>query len=629
MSIRPFSSNEIENLRVFIQKNGWKIEGLIENFFRYSLKKNKLVLFTIKFPVTLPLRINAPFEVVSFRISIAFQLWHLNQYTFKTIAYLMKTLRTLTLSLAMEHKFPIEKKQQQVIDLLNLILPEVISNENENTWLNRIRISLLNKRDQIEHFTPVKFKNLVEALSNSGLDPTFKQPWELKKGVPKIRTSEILFFSNDEEFDEFFILENGYFTYFKDIEYNKFYIRSSFDTYTPYILNNLFNDIPDFKLETFIENWIKFSRVILNSIIEILSNGKINQHEFIQFRPEKELIDNVENFFSEQNNFPFSALRYESTIAKETFPIHNDLFNKPPTNFEVIETMNHYTEAEELMKNYRFEEAANILNDSLKIFNKNQQKKIVVSTLLKLRKIATLLDQRDTALNYLENALGVAKSGEVPIEYIIKIHYILAKTYYRTKNFEKSLSHFKIIITFLENEDVTLNKEEYIGIAYLYIGLINLEKDYIVEAKNSFKKVMEMSNKSIKVKLKYYLLRAIQFKNKGNLSQAQKLLRVPLNFDELDFNDESYRNVLIDLILELAEFYIHYRKDSKKAFYLLNKIQNHLTFKEINNIRRSIRWNLLMSDYYNIIAGDSKNSQFYLKQSQKFKAQLKTIGIIE
>lgn len=86
---------------------------------------------------------------------------------------------------------------------------------------------------------------------------------------------------------------------------------------------------------------------------------------------------------------------------------------------------------------------------------------------------------------------------------------------------------------------------------------------------------------------------------------------------------------LMDLILELAEFYIHYRKDSKKAFYLLNKMQNHLSFKEVNNMRRSLRWNLLMSDYYNIIARDSKNSQFYLKQSQKLKAQLRTIGILE
>ncbi len=629
MSISPFSSNEIQNLMEFIQKNGWNIEGIIENFFRYSLKKKKLVLFTIKFPVTLPLRINVPFEIVSFRVSLVFQLWHLNQYIYNTILYLMKVLRNLALSLTMEHKFPIEGKQQQVIDLLNLILPELINNENENAWLNRIRISLMNKRDQLKDYMPENLKSLVEVLRNSGLEPTFKQPWELRKGVPKIRTSETLFFSNEEDFDEFFILEKGYYTYFKDIEYNKFYIRSAFDSYTPYILNDLFNDIPDFKLELFIETWIKFSRIILNSILEILSQGNINQHEFIQFRPEKELIDNIENFISEQNNFQFSALRYESFIAKEVFPIHTDLLNKPPTNFEVIETMNHYTAAEELIKNYRFEEAANIFNESLIVFNKNQQKKIVVSILLKLRKIAILLDQRDAAFNYLQNALGVAKSGEVPIEYIIKIHYKLGKTHYRRKDFEKSLNHFKIIINFLKSEDVTLNKEEYIGMAYLYIGLINSEQNNIVESKTSFKKVIELSNNSNKIKLKYYLLRAIQLKNGGNLSQAQKLLRVAINNVGFDFGDDSYRNILMDLILELVEFYIHYRKDSKKAFYLLNKMQNHLSFKEVNNIRRSVRWNLLMSDYYNIIARDSKNSQFYLKQSQKLKAQLRTIGILE
>ncbi|MCK4780336.1 MAG: hypothetical protein KAT57_09125, partial [Candidatus Lokiarchaeota archaeon] len=79
MSINQFSINEIKTLREFIEKNGWKIEGHIENYFRYSIKKKKLVLFTIKFPITLPIRINIPFEVVSFRISLAFQFWNLNK----------------------------------------------------------------------------------------------------------------------------------------------------------------------------------------------------------------------------------------------------------------------------------------------------------------------------------------------------------------------------------------------------------------------------------------------------------------------------------------------------------------------------------------------------------------------
>ena len=39
MSINPFSSNEIKTLKEFIEKNGWKIEKHIENYFRYSNKK--------------------------------------------------------------------------------------------------------------------------------------------------------------------------------------------------------------------------------------------------------------------------------------------------------------------------------------------------------------------------------------------------------------------------------------------------------------------------------------------------------------------------------------------------------------------------------------------------------------
>jgi sRNA-binding regulator protein Hfq len=38
MSIRPFSSSELNNLREVIERNGWKIDGTIENYFRYSVR---------------------------------------------------------------------------------------------------------------------------------------------------------------------------------------------------------------------------------------------------------------------------------------------------------------------------------------------------------------------------------------------------------------------------------------------------------------------------------------------------------------------------------------------------------------------------------------------------------------
>jgi len=627
MSINPFSSNEIKNLREIIEKNGWKIEGTIENYFRYSLKKKKLVLFTLKFPIILPIRINIPFEVVNFRLSVAFQFWNLNQDIYILILYFMKALRNLALSLTIEHNFPLDGKKRQLGDLLNLIIPDLIKNENESTWLNRIRISLMNKRDKLKEFSDKELNSLVGSLHNLGLKPSFKIPWELKYGIPKIRTSETLLFSNEDNHGEFFILEKGYFSYFKDIEYNKFYFRSFFDSYTPYILTELFSDIQEFKLELFVEKWINFSRVILNSLIEIIKNGDINQSEFVQFRPEKELIYNSHNFIEDQNNFPFLGLSYESSITRELFAINNDLFNKPPTNFEVIEYFTQYKEAEKLIKNYRFEEATKVLNSALKVFNKNQQKKIVVVILLKLRKIAKLLNHEDTALNYLENALGVAKSGEVPINIIIQVHFKLGVTYYKMKNFKEALDHFNIIINFLEKEEISFNKEEFLGLAYLYIGLIYLEQKEIDESKIYFKNAFLIGSDNIQVKLNYFLLRGIFYKKHGNLSLTQKFLRAGLDTIGLDFENKKSLKVLADLILEFSEFYIHYRKDAKKAFYLLKSLENHLPLKEISNMKRAIRCNLLLSDYYNIFGENRDKSQYYLKQRQKLKNQLETIGV--
>ena len=627
MSLRPFSTTELTNLKKAIERNGFNLEGTIENYFRYSVKKDKLILFTIKFPVSLPLRLNFPFEVVSFRICLAFKLWDLNQNTNKVIILILKMLRDLALQISLEHNFPIKGKETHLLDLLNKLMPETITDENDSRWLNRIRISLMNKRESFEEFDSLYTNKIVNVLDKIRLKPTFKLPWELRDGVPKLRTSETLFFSNDEEFDEFFILEKGFFTFFKDLEYNKFYIRSSFDSYTPYILNSLFKD-NDFKLETYIENWIKFSRMMINSIIEIINLAKINQNDYIKFNPKKELDSN--DFEFESNNFPFSALHYESLMSKgDLYQIHNDLFNTPPSNFEVIKSINSYIISEELIKNYRFDEATQLLNASLKIFNKNRQKKVVVSILLKLREVASILNKDEVAFNYLQSALGVAKSGEVSIEYIIKIHYYLGEMFFQSKKYDEMLSHFNIIVNFLENEEPLINKAEFLGMAYLYIGLINIEQNKLADSKFNFKNALQLGNISTKVKLNYYLMRAKSYKSKGNLSQTQKLLRAGIDTVGIKFDEKEFAPILYDLVLELAEFYIHHRVDSKKALYLMKSIEIRLSLnlKKVSGIRRAIRWNLLMCDYYDILVRDSDKSTHYYQQSQILINQLKKIGV--
>jgi tetratricopeptide (TPR) repeat protein len=628
MSIRPFSSNELENLRMAIEKNGWHINSSIENNFRYSLKKDKVIVFTIKLPVAFPLRINVPLEVVNFRLSIAFKIWDLNQTTNKLIVYLLKMLRDLAIQVSIEHSFPVEGKEKEIVDLLNVIIPESVKGENENRWKNKIRITLMSKRDEFKEQEQSIVDEILPAVNKSGLFPTFKLPWELKSGVPRIRTSETLFFSNDEPSDEFFIIEKGFLTYFKDLDYKKFYIRSGFDSYTPYVIHRLLNSM-NVNLELLVDNWIKFARMMLNSMIQIIDLAEINQHDLIQFNVERELQDN--EFEEETNNFAFSALYYESLIKKgELYQIHNDLFNSPPTNFEVLETINLYTEAEELIKNYRFDDATELLNQSLIVFNKNRQKKIVVTILLKLYHIASLLNRDEIALNYLQTALSLAKSGEVPIDYILKIHYKLGKYFFKIKNMLQALNHFNIIVNFLENEEQSINKEEYVGLATLYMGLIHDEQSQLALAKSEYKKAIQLANSSIKVKLNYYLLRAKQFKDKGNLSQSQKLLKAGIDAVGINFDEKQYQLLFFDIILELAEFYIHQRIDSKKAFFLLKNLENRvpLNMKEISGIKRGVRWNLLMSDYFDMLVKDSQNASYYYKQGQILVNQLKKIGVM-
>jgi len=626
MSLRPFSENEIENLQTVIEKNGWQRNASLENNFRYSLNKNKVIIFNIKFPVAFPLRINVPLEIVNFRLSLVFKIWDLNQTTNKLILYLLKMLRDLAIQISIEHSFPVEGREIEIVNLLNMIIPEYIKGENENSWKNKIRISLMSKRDEFQKEEQSIVNQLLPAVNKSGLFPTFKLPWELKSGVPKIRASETLFFSNDEPIDEFFIIEKGFFTYFKDLDYKKFYIRSGFDTYTPYVIYRLLNST-SVNLELLVDNWIKFARMMLNSMIEIIDLAEINQHDLIQFNVERELQNN--EFEGNVNNFAFSALHYESLIKKgELFQIHNDLFNSPPMNFEVLETINLYTEAEEFIKNYRFDDATELLNQSLKVFNKNRQKKIVVSILLKLYHIASLLNQDEIALNYLQTALGIAKSGEVPVDYILKIQYKLGKYFFKRKNMPQALNHFNVIVNFLEKEEHSIDKEEYIGLATLYMGLIHDEQSQLALAKSEYKKAFQLANSSIKVKLTYFLLRAKQFKDKGNLSHSQKLLKAGIDAVGIDFDDQKNQLIFFDLVLELAEFYIHQRIDSRKALFLLKSLENRipLNMKEISGIKRAIRWNLLMSDFFDILVKDSKNAGYYYKQGQILINQFKKIG---
>lgn len=639
MSFSPLSSKEIDTFRKFMEQNGWRDKGLPENNFIYSMREDRVITLTVKVPIRLPLRLNIPFEIASFKISLAFKVWSLSPTIYKKITILIKLIRKFTLEISIDQTIPVKGREKDILKFLNLIIPENINDELEKAWLNRIRISLMNKREQgsLKSLTDDQIKEIVSLIKKLGLKPTFSQPWELKQGVPKIKTTETLFFSNDEPFDEFFILEKGYITYFKDLDYHKFYLRTFIESYAVYFLNSVYADLPELAINEFIEQWVKFARILLNSMLDMINQIPFDEKDLVSFNPEYVLQKEEDNY--KTNNFHFTALRYESALSKDLYPLHHELLSKPPDNFEVIEQVNFYTEAEELINYYRFDDATKLLTDALKIFNKHHQKGVVVSILLLLTKIALMLKKEGVAINYLKSALGVSKSGTVPLKFIIEIHYKLGKTYYSLNEYAASLEHFNILQNILNSptlqEDKSLEGKEfdekyYLGMCFLYKGMISLETDKHGEAKSFLKQSYQLSNDNYRMKLKYSLLRALYFKNKGNLSQTKKLLKSGLSAVksfEIDATEKKNRAVILDLALELTEFYIHHRKDSKNANHLINQSRQLIDLKTIPGLRRALRWNLLTADFFKNFANNNKKYQHHLQEARKIRARLNDIGL--
>ena len=182
--IKPFSSNELASLKEFLEKNGWKVEGIVENNYRYSIDRLKLLILTVKYPVLLPFRLNIPYEIVDFKLSVAFQFFHLNKNVYTILNNLLSLLSNLSNNISLNHNFPFDEKKSQFLELLNIIFPEINKNERERTWINKIRIAQLNKRDKakiekiLRNYIDKKENKIVQSLQKLGLDPTIDSPWE-------------------------------------------------------------------------------------------------------------------------------------------------------------------------------------------------------------------------------------------------------------------------------------------------------------------------------------------------------------------------------------------------------------------------------------------------------------------
>ncbi|MBD3352725.1 MAG: hypothetical protein GF364_14655, partial [Candidatus Lokiarchaeota archaeon] len=399
--MRPFSFTEKNTISNVLEEIGYRKSMVPENNERYAIINDSIVALTTKYPIPIGLKLNIPFEVVSFYNCFFFQPRLINSKTLEIINFLATNLQYVTNKLTIEHKFPIEQNKQKFIQLLNKFMPEYFSGENDRQWLTRIRVSLMNKYELFKDLETEFFDKLTESLKSIGLMPTWNLPESMSDGIPKLKKDSLLIFSN-EEGNEFLLVEKGFITFLRDFEENNIMLRTYFDSYSPLLLEYVFKDVENFSVQNLILSWIRFSRMSLNPLINVLSSEYVLSREFYQV--------NLSSFFQSHKDFADTVIPVP-LIAREklkkdrlTIPGSKILTN-PPSSFNELKAIKFYKSAENLAKNSKYKRANAVLAEALVIFNKYRQKRGVIKVLSLLSTIASDMRKYDKAIGYLNNAL--------------------------------------------------------------------------------------------------------------------------------------------------------------------------------------------------------------------------------
>jgi tetratricopeptide (TPR) repeat protein len=159
------------------------------------------------------------------------------------------------------------------------------------------------------------------------------------------------------------------------------------------------------------------------------------------------------------------------------------------------------------------------------------------------------------------------------------------------------------------------------------LGLIYQQFEDDDKAEQTFKTAFDLMEESLFIRLQYHLIRIQLYKKIGELGKAEKLLRKSVKAINFDNIPEKYHDILLDLLLELSEYFIHYKSDKKRANTYLSRAKNYISPQSIKGIKRTIRWNKLMRDLYRDLLGNDEKALTYYKRSQNLKTQLKKIGI--
>lgn len=554
MQMRPFSFSEKKTITELLSDMGFRSTLTPENKERFSIINDSIITLSTKYPISIGLKLNVPFDVVSFHNAFMFQPRVLNTQTLDMINFLATNIQFINNKLVLEHIFPIEQKKEQFLELLNSFMPEYFSGESDRQWLTRIRVALMNKYKLFEPIETEFFDNLSTALSTIGIEPTWDLPRSLKDGIPKLKKDSVLFFKNTEG-NEFIILEKGFITYFRDFEQNNIWLRTFFESYSPLLLYSVFKDVENFSVQDLILSWIRFARMTLNPLINVLNADYLAAREFYPI--------NIDSFLGSNTTLadtaiPIPIIARERIAKEELYTISKKLLTKPPMSFNELKAVSNFEETDELIKNGKYNQASGVLAECLKSFNKYSQKLGTVKVLIKLASMASDMKKNNESLKYLKSALDLCKTAEVPMETIVNLQEKIGNIYLKEKDWNAALEQFKIINNFLKAQDPE-KYQKTIQLIRLKIAKVLVELEDFKEAGLLFNLILKEGQKFPDVKASYYLEKAKYFLKRKQVSNAMQLLK------QGAIIEDAPKNILSMIHFELGLLYLYDRNLGSKA----------------------------------------------------------------
>ncbi|MHA1339744.1 MAG: tetratricopeptide repeat protein [Promethearchaeota archaeon] len=613
--MQPFSYSEKNSINSLLEDLGFRMKLKPQNNLRYTIIKDRYIALTSKYPIGIGLRLNIPFEVISFYNSFLIVPRMINSANLEMINFLATNLKYISENLKLEHIFPIEEKKGELLNLLNKFMPEYFEGDNDRQWLTRIRISYLNKNELFKDISNEFYDELSKALKSIGLEPSWDLPISLSNGIPKLKKDLVLFYKNPTE-NEYLIIEPGFITFLRDFEQNHIILRTFFETYTPLLLHKVFGDVEGFSTFDIILNWIKFSRMCLNPHINVLNSEYIIPNEL--YRINLKLLFNSVKDISEIA-FPIPILAREKLDKEELYIPKKGIIYNPPSTFNELKALELYQNADELAEKGEYSRASAVFADVLKIFNRYRQRVGTVKVLQKLASIASSIRKYNESINYLNQAIEISKTGKVPIEVIMSIHEQLGNVYILDKQLTKALNQFKIIGSFLKAHDP--NKfHRSIQIVRLKMAKILIELGEFKDANLIFKNVAKEIEKYPDILAVFYLEKGRYFIKRENISTAIQTLKKGAVIEN------AKKNTLAQIFFELGKLYIYERKIGSKAQEYLLAAEKLLSDTKVSDLLFKIKIYEVLADAFNKTK-DYEESRYYVERAQKIRKLLQLKGI--